>query len=193
MQIRFRQIEREDLPQLRDWRNDDRLRRNFREYRLLSMWHQEGWYERINELQSTEMFIVEADHRVEQWSVMALATEGAGPEMAIARIPVGVCGLCYINWVDRTAEVSIYIAPEYQKQGLGKATLELLRQKAFGEFNLRRLWAEVYSFNEASLKLFDGAGYAREGVLRKHVWKLNGWHDSIIFGLIREDAVNVET
>jgi len=98
---------------------------------------------------------------------------------------VGVCGLCYINWVYRTAEISLYVAPGWEITDVGAKALELLKQKAFEEFNLHRLWAEVYEFDTAKIALFEGAGYVLEGRLREHAFKLGKYHDSLMYGLLR--------
>lgn len=165
MQVRFRQLDVEDLPQLRDWRNDDRLRTTAREYRLLNMVNQDDWFDHISRSREVEMFGIEL-----------LANTGV--EL------VGVCGLCYINWVYRIAEISIYVASDWSRSIVEQA-LELLRQKAFEEFNLHRLWAEVYEFNKTNIALFEKCGYVLEGRLREHVFKLGKYHDSLIYGLLK--------
>ena len=87
MDIKLRAIEASDLPQLRDWRNDDRIRHTFREHRLLNMINQQDWLTWVSKNPSVEMF--------------GIQQEGA---------LVGVCGLCSIHWVNLAAEVSIYVA-----------------------------------------------------------------------------------
>jgi len=165
MEIRLRQIEREDLPQLRDWRNSDKVRNRTREYRLLNMVDKEDWFERISRDRNNEMFGVEilADCN---WQL------------------VGICGLCYIAWVNRTAEISIYVVPPYQE--VSQEVLELLRRKAFDEFNLHRLWAETYDFLTEYIQIFENMGFRREGVLRHHAYCLGDYHDSILWGYVRD-------
>jgi diamine N-acetyltransferase len=167
MRIRFRPIEKGDLSQLQEWRNSDWLRPYVREYRLLSMWHQEKWFEYINESDDVEMFGIERGMPFDDF--------------------VGVCGLTNINWVNRTAEISIYVAKKYQGKGIAGDALELLRQKALDEFGLNRLYAEIYAFNTVSIKLFESAGYTLEGRMKQHVWKNGGFHDALIYGLLRGD------
>lgn len=167
--IRFRAIEESDLPQLRDWRNGDKLRSWAREYRLLNLVNQRDWFEHISRSCEVEMFGIEY-----------LANSGF--EL------VGVCGLCNINWVYRTAEPSIYVAPDLRDTNIAARALDLLRQKAFEELNLRRLWTEVYDFHPARIALHEGGGYVLEGRLRKHVFKLGKYRDSLVFGLLREDG-----
>ena len=162
MQIQLRQIEVEDLPQLREWRNDDQLRRYVREYRLLNMVNQCDWLDYISRSRDVEMFGIEAGD-----------------------VLVGVCGLCYINWVNRTAEVSLYAASALRDVNIAAQALVLLQHKAFEEFNLHRLWVEIYEFNLGNIELFEKCDYVLEGRLRKHVFKLGKYHDSLMYGLLR--------
>jgi RimJ/RimL family protein N-acetyltransferase len=101
---------------------------------------------------------------------------------------VGVCGLTNISWVNRTAEVSIYVVPECQSEGIGLKTLRCLRNVAFREFHLHRLWAEIFAFNDRSIELFERAGFCQEGRMEDHVFKNGAYHDSLIYGLVVKDA-----
>jgi RimJ/RimL family protein N-acetyltransferase len=96
----------------------------------------------------------------------------------------GVCGLTHISWVNQSAEVSIYVCPESRGQGIAEQTMDLLKVKAFGEFNLHRLWAEIFSNNPTSIALFEKTGYVREGTLRDHTFKSGKYWDSYIYGLV---------
>lgn len=176
MEIEFRAIEKRDLLQLQIWRNSDWLRQFMREYRLLNMFNQEQWFEYISTSRDVEMYGIER---------VPLSYD---PGVVWIRLPglVGVCGLTYINWVNRTAEVSLYVAPKHQEEGIGLQALEFLEHKAFDEFNLHRLWAEIYDFNRASLKLFEKAGFRCEGVLRQHVYKNGVYHNGLMYGLVKD-------
>jgi len=154
----LRAIEESDLPQLRDWRNSEEFRHTFREHRLLNMLNQRDWLTWVSRNPSVEMFGIQQEGSL-----------------------VGVCGLCSINWVFGTAEVSIYVATPI----IGLPALKQLQHKAFEEFNLHRLWAEVYEFDLAKIALFQQAGYTLEGTLRQHVYKLGKYHNCLMFGLLR--------
>ena len=163
IELKLRQIEERDLPLLRDWRNKDEIRERCREYRLLNMVNQREWFEYISTSKDVAMFGIERGGSL-----------------------IGICGLCHINWVNRTAEVSLYIGPEELRgKGFGRQALQMLKVKAFEEFNLHRLWAEVYGFNVASMTLFESCGYEREGILKEHIFAKGQYWDSIIYGLPR--------
>lgn len=72
-------------------------------------------------------------------------------------------------------------------QGLGREALEGLLRLAFERLRLRRVGAQIYAFNARSLRLFEGAGFRREGVLRGNVVKDGVAHDEVVLGLLREE------
>lgn len=81
-----------------------------------------------------------------------------------------------------TAEVSIYIATKYQKQGLGKRLLkEAIRQSP--NLGLKTLIGFIFGHNEASLKLFEKFGFERWGCMPK-IADIDGVErDLVILGL----------
>ena len=86
--VGLRAVERADLGQLRDWRNINAFRRNFREHRELSLANQENWFNKIVTSTNDYMFII---------------------ERLSDRELLGACGLLYVNWINRSADFSFYI------------------------------------------------------------------------------------
>uniref|UniRef100_A0A6M3LC98 Putative acetyltransferase n=1 Tax=viral metagenome TaxID=1070528 RepID=A0A6M3LC98_9ZZZZ len=180
--IRLRPLEREDLRQLRDWRNDPEIFSRVREYRPLNMDNQEAWFDSLRDDRKTIMFGVEFEVSDDPNS-WAFVKSGVTPFLLI-----GVCGLTNIDWTSHKAEVSIYIGDkDLRGKGLGVVILNLLAKYAFEECNLNRLWAEVFLNNEIGQKLFKSAGYQEEGRLRDHAFKGGEYWSSFIYGLLREE------
>lgn len=63
-----------------------------------------------------------------------------------------------------TAEVSIYLQPEALGRGLGSKLLAFAEQQA-PALGIENLVGLIYDSNEASLRLFEKAGYERWGFL----------------------------
>lgn len=61
---------------------------------------------------------------------------------------------------DRTAEVTIYLKPEFHKQGIGNVALEYLEQQARGLW-LKNLIGVITGDNANSIALFEKAGYIK--------------------------------
>jgi L-amino acid N-acyltransferase YncA len=74
------------------------------------------------------------------------------------------CGFCYISQYkkrqayDRTAEVSLYLKPEYTGMGIGKLALGFLEKVAI-EKGISVLIGIISGDNENSIKLFEKQGY----------------------------------
>lgn len=169
--IQLRAIEREDLPRLRDWRNLPEFRRNFREFRELNMQNQEAWFTRISASANDFMFMVERTQD---------------------RTPIGVCGLVYVNWVLRSADISLYIGHEEiyidGPGGTAEQSAKVLIKYGFDNLNLHKVWTELYSFDNRKIELFTRLGFARDAVLRDNAFEDGRYHDSYIYSKLRTDS-----
>lgn len=77
-----------------------------------------------------------------------------------------ICGYCYISQYkkrqayDRTAEITIYLKPEYQRKGIGAKAIEFLENYAKkGEISV--LLSIISGENIGSIKLFENQGYVK--------------------------------
>jgi RimJ/RimL family protein N-acetyltransferase len=172
----LRAIEREDLAQLRAWRNAPELRRFFRQRRELSSEDQVAWFEGV---------VVSQGGRSPHTLMFAICTRATGDLL-------GACGLCYIDWIDGTAELSVYIGQDlaYVDEALAPDACRILMTHAFEDLALRRLWVEVFAYDERKVKLLDALGFTREGRLRKHRFHAGAHHDSLLFGLLRAERAS---
>jgi phosphinothricin acetyltransferase len=75
-----------------------------------------------------------------------------------------------------TAEVAVYIAPDGQRSGLGRALYEALFAR-LADRGYRTLIAGVTLPNEASLGLHRALGFASVGTFASVGWKLGAWRD----------------
>lgn len=81
-------------------------------------------------------------------------------------------------------EVGVILAPCGQGRGIASAALAAVVRHGFGPLGLHRIQADVDPDNHASIRLFERAGFAREGLLR-HAWRTHiGLRDSVIFALL---------
>jgi phosphinothricin acetyltransferase len=104
----------------------------------------------------------------------------------VARKDGQVLGFAYCNWFKPrpayrfSAEDSIYMAPQAQGQGLGRALLSelALRAQAAG---LRKLIAVIGdSGNAGSVGVHRALGFTEVGVLRSCGWKFDRWLDIVL-------------
>jgi RimJ/RimL family protein N-acetyltransferase len=120
--VGLRAIERADLPTLLEYRNRPHFRRFFREYRELSAEHQGLWFDKlVMSDPGTRMFAIE--------------------EIKTGRL-LGACGLCYIDFINRSADFSIYIGADdlYIDEVFAPDAARVMIRYGFEELNLHRLW-----------------------------------------------------
>jgi RimJ/RimL family protein N-acetyltransferase len=167
--ISLRAIEVDDLELLRDWRNKEHFRKYFREYRELSLENQKNWYSsQVINNPNTLMFMVIDNSDM---------------------TPIGVTGLCYINWIHRHADLSIYIGKDdiyidTERDGFSWQTLDTLFEYGFDQLNLHKIWTEIYSFDEKKHELFNRYGFHLDGELRDNYYYDGKYQDSHIFSII---------
>ncbi|QIA08107.1 GNAT family N-acetyltransferase [Draconibacterium halophilum] len=79
-----------------------------------------------------------------------------------------VAGYCYLGRYknraayDRSAEITIYLKPEYFGKGIGREVLLQMEQKAL-EVGIVVLLGIITAENETSIKLFERLGYEKCG------------------------------
>ena len=97
-----------------------------------------------------------------------------------------VLGFAYCNWFKPrpaykfSAEDSIYISPEAQEKGLGRAVLAELSAHA-EKAGVRKLIAVIGdSANTGSIGLHLSVGFHHVGTLKSCGWKFNQWLDVVM-------------
>ena len=93
----------------------------------------------------------------------------------------GMIDLFDFDPLHRRASVGVYVAPEFRRRGAAREALLLLREYAFGFLALHQLYAQASELNEASLRLFEGAGFVRCALLAD--WILRGEHFESVVGM----------
>lgn len=162
----LRAIEKEDLTRLLTWRNQPEYRKYFREYRELNFSNQIDWFERIvMKDRSTVMFAIE--------------------DLLTGEL-IGACGLCYIDWINRNADFSIYIGKDniYIDEIFADDAAKVMIAYGFNELGLHRLWSEIYEFDELKQKFFNRLGFELDGRHRHTHWSEGRWNDSLFYSLI---------
>lgn len=163
-------IEREDLKQLMEWRNLPEYRKYFREYREINSDTQENWYKnKVLNDPSTVMFSIKL---VEDGSL------------------AGCCGLCYINWIHRYADLSLYIGwnnSYIDENGFAKESCELLFDYGFNEIGLNKIWTEIYEFDNKKYKLYHELGFQDDGLLRQQYYYQGKWWNSYVMSLLKQE------
>ncbi len=158
---------RENLEQMRGWRNDHRVWKHCRQNDLISDVDQEGWFQRQSADPATKMYVVM--RRVD------------GHKLA-----VGVCGLTSLDMVCRRAELSMYIGPEHHGKGYGREAFKLLFIHGFLNLGLHQIWIETIGKHPAD-KLFTELGFKADGIRRDFYFKDGRHVDAHLYSLLRDE------
>lgn len=110
-----------------------------------------------------------------------------GIELIEEKELIGIIGFKNINWVNRSAEIFIYLGDDKQRQkGYGKEAVNILKKFAFDNLNLHRLSLLVFSYNHNAINTYKKVGFLIEGTMRDAIFRFGDFHDVIIMGLIKE-------
>lgn len=153
----------DDMKTLLQWRNIPSNQIYFREYRPLNDETQGKWYNSLTDDRNTIMFAIVKGNKL-----------------------VGVCGLCNIDWVNRHAEMSLYIGDGYIDRMIAPNAWKQLENYAIKVLGLKRLWAEIWGFDVKKRDLLIAKGYQLEVTKREAHWH-NGWHNAEVYGRLLDD------
>lgn len=87
-------------------------------------------------------------------------------------------------------EIGALLAPEHRSRGAGTAGQRLLAEHLFATTTAHSLWAGTEAENLAEQRCLVKIGFRREGVLRGAHFRDGQWRDLLIYGRLREDAVD---
>ena len=165
--ITLRAIEKADLSIIQTWRNDDRLRRYFREYRDFSMKQLESWYEDMIPDNRFEFFIIEDSNKK----------------------AIGITGITYIDWVNKHADVHFYIGKDFQwiDDEYSDEAFTLIQDYGFYTLNLNKLWAEIYEIDTKKLDFFQKRGFKLDANLREHYYYKGKYYTSHLLSYLKSE------
>jgi RimJ/RimL family protein N-acetyltransferase len=165
--IYFRPLERADAPMIQQWINDPEIRKFLRIYLPMNLAAEERYIDSVSgNGQDLSMLIVRTDNDR----------------------PIGSVGLHKIDYKNRHAEFGIMIGvQEEQNQGFGGEATRLMVGYAIETLNLNRVELHVYEFNPRALRVYEKAGFRKEGVLRQHHYADGRYWDTTVMSILREE------
>jgi RimJ/RimL family protein N-acetyltransferase len=107
--------------------------------------------------------------------------------IAVGKEAVGAIGYQIQPDVHRiSAEIGFWLGEAYWGRGIVTEALRAVTEHAFHTHNLRRLFAGVFEWNPASMRVLEKVGYTREAVLRKSAIKDGRIIDQALYAIVRE-------
>jgi len=165
--VNFRKITKSDLHILQRWRNSTDVFLYNTQYVLLNMIDQKNWYEQIMQKNSDRIMFMVVNK---------------------LNAPIGVCGLIHNDLKNKSASIAIIIGEKkFQNKGFGTEILQILIDYGFNKLKIHRLEADVFVFNEASIKFFQKNNFTQEVILRDSLWRRGKWWDVFIFSILQNE------
>jgi RimJ/RimL family protein N-acetyltransferase len=172
--IRFRAIERDDLPTFVKWLNDPEVRQGI--HQPFSHAEEEGWFEAMLKRPADEhMLGIEVREPVqedseEHWKL------------------IGDWGFSNIDWLNQAAEFGIMIGDKsYWNRGYGTEAVRLLAQHGFNTLNLNRIYLRVLETNPRAIRAYEKAGFTHEGRQRQAEFKDGGYIDMLVMSMLKDE------
>lgn len=166
-EVRFGPILESDLPILRAWRNDYTTYKWCRQYEPIGEKEHLAWFESLHGDTSRKMYAIYKTKTAEI---------------------IGVCGLTSIDWINRRAEFSLYIAPDRKGHGYGEAALRRLLSVGFSVLNLNCIWGESFDGNPA-INMFSRVGFKCEGVRREFYYRDGKYISASLWSILKHEFI----
>jgi len=84
-----------------------------------------------------------------------------------------------------SAEMGYWVSESFWGRGFASRAAQALSDWAFDEYKLTRVFALVFSYNAASIRVLEKAGFEREGLLRRSAMKDGVVLDQFLFAKVR--------
>ena len=98
----------------------------------------------------------------------------------------GSISLLFMHDVSRkNAEIGYWLATPYHGMGIMTSAVSELVKIGFEDFDMHRIYAEVYAPNLASQRVLEKNGFVREGCFREAVLKNGQYLDLYVYSLLR--------
>ena len=163
--IDLRDLVSQDAPRLHAWRREAEVNRWMSDSPPPSLEAQQRW---------VDAMIADPDRR--GWIITHNGQ------------PAGFLMLSGLTDCNRRAEWGWYIGdPDARGRGVGRAAQALGLDKAFDDFGLEKVWAEVLADNETALKAQAACGFRREGYLRSHALKDGTFRDVVLLAILAHE------
>jgi RimJ/RimL family protein N-acetyltransferase len=99
---------------------------------------------------------------------------------------VGACGIHpQPDVYARSAELGYWLGTAFQGRGLMTKVVRAVVDFGFTHEWLERIYASVFEWNPASMRVLEKCGFQREGVLRKSVFKDGQLIDGVLYARLR--------
>jgi RimJ/RimL family protein N-acetyltransferase len=98
---------------------------------------------------------------------------------------VGTICLEKIDKINKKASVGYWISKSYRNRGIATEAVKLAVDFGFNKIKLKRIYARVREDNISSCRVLGKAGFEKEGVLRKNIFKDGKFYNEYYYGIVK--------
>ena len=172
--IKLRALEPTDLDFLYEWENDT------------SVWMVSGTVSPFSKF-VLEQYLASSHNDIYVQKQLRLVIDFHGEEEDSDGLPIGCIDLFEFDPKNKRAGIGILIGDsEMRNNGYASEALELLLDYCFKILDLRQVYCNVTTENEASLRLFKKFGFEVTGLLQDWIFDKGKWHDEYTLQLINK-------
>ena len=181
--VRFRGVERDELPIFVKWLNDPEVRQGILIHHPFSRAEEENWY---NEMLTHPMdeHVLGIEARLSDTPAM----ETPPPPVQEHWRLIGSLAFTNIDWRNRSSEFGIMIGEKScWNQGYGTEAVRLLLKHGFYTLNLNRIFLHVFENNPRAIRAYEKAGFVHEGRLRQAEFKDGRYIDTLVMSILIDE------
>lgn len=174
--LRFRALERQDLPAFLKWINDPEVRYGLGLFLPLSMDDEQEWFERVRARPPDERNLV--------IEIRQSPGEVGEPSWKM----IGNLGFFNLDNRNRSAELGIIIGDkDCWNQGYGTEAVGLLLKHGFNTLNLNRIYLLVLETNPRAIRAYEKAGFSHEGRQRQAEFRDGKYLDLLVMSILKDE------
>jgi len=187
--VRFRAVERDDLPTFVKWLNDPEVRQGILIYHPFSQAEEENWYEGMLKHPIDEHVLgIEVRLPSERVGMPKLEGETSTQAEEEHWKLIGSLAFTNVDWRNRSSEFGIMIGDKaYWNQGYGTEAVRLLVKHGFNTLNLNRIFLHVFENNPRAIRAYEKAGFVHEGKLRQAEFKDGMYIDILVMSILKDE------
>lgn len=91
----------------------------------------------------------------------------------------------YQRWKEHKGNIGYCVDKKFRGRGIATKAVKIITNYAFKKYKLKRMTGWCRTFNKASARVLEKAGYKLEGILRKNKFKDGKYLDDMIWARIR--------
>jgi len=164
MKYKLQFLTSEYLDTILSWRNQDRIRKNMYNEKIITMEEHQQWIQHILQSKNDVYLLFFMDD-----------------------IPTGLVYFNRINYKHEHCYWGFYIGRDDAAKGSGTIMATLAFDYAYKKLKMNKIYGEILAYNLASVKFHEKLGFKQEGLFKGHIKKDDKFIDVYTYGLLNKD------